>query len=284
MSEAAQPRPVVLRRVQLSTTAWQLLCESTSATLGLPLEATEGAGSGAVVDQMPEGQAPRDAASTDAAWAELHALDMSPRPGEVKRQWTGAVALLLTAPIKVTVRATYNGVSTTSVLGLQAGRGLAAHQRHASEQDGQDTVITGSEDSMEITLFDEEKLWGATARLLPPLEVVRAGAAPAPMNSQPTVVIAAGTPAAGITAVEQANVTVSVVTAIPGMAQRLWAGMWSVRDGKLLSVTTGTKDQPEVRLTGVPAGHIANEFLFAVVGAHEALTAAGKAAGAGAAP
>ncbi|MFC8302781.1 hypothetical protein ACFUCV_03750 [Specibacter sp. NPDC057265] len=272
MSESAQPRPTVLRRVQLSTAAWQLLCQSTSDTLALPQDTAEGA------------EAALDGATTKAAWAELQALGMSPHPGEVKRQWTGAVALLLTAPIKVTARATYNGVSTTSVLGLRAGRGLAAHQRHISEQAGAQTVITGSEDSMEITLFDEEKLWGATARLLPPLAAVRAGAKAAPLNSRPGTEIGAGaTPAqaAALTAGEEANITLSVTAAAPGLPERLWAGMWSVRGGQLFSITTGTAADPAVRLSEVPPGHIANELLFAVVGAHEALSGAGQGAGEG---
>lgn len=262
MSDSAQPRPIVLRRVQLSTTAWQVLCQATSTTLALPQDTADGAGT------------PLDEAATDAAWAELHSLDMSPRPGEVKRQWTGAVALLLTAPLKVTARATYNGVSTTSVLGVRAGRGLAVHQRHASERAGSGTVITGSEDSMEITLFDEEKLWGATARLLPPLDAVRAPAQAAPLDSVPAKVLgaqAAPAEVAALTEGEEANVTLSVTTAAPGMPERIWAAMWSVQHGKLLSITTRTQDNPEVRLTEVPAGHIAHELLYAVVGAHEAL-------------
>lgn len=276
MSESAQPRPIVLRRVQLSTAAWQVLCGATSTLLALPVDTSDGA--------------VLDAATTDAAWAELHSLDMSPQPGEVKRQWTGAVALLLTAPLKVTARASYNGVSTTSVLGLRAGRGLAAHQRHVSEREGAQTVITGSEDSedsMEITLFDEENLWGALARLLPPLDAVRAGAKAAPLNSVPAKVVGAGATAAeaaAVTAGEEANITLGVTAAVPGVPDRLWAGMWSVQQDKLFSVTTGMTDQPEVRLTEVPAGHIANELLFAVVGAHEALGRADVAAGEAGAP
>lgn len=274
MTEPATPRPIVLRRLQLSTAAWQLLCESTSATLGLPATPpAEGA------------EAPADLSDEAAAagWSELNKLDMSPAPGEVKRQWTGAVALLLTAPITVTARATYNGVSTTSVLGLRAGRGLAAHQRHLSEREGQGTVITGSEDSMEITLFDEENVWGATARLLPPLDVVRAAAKAAPLDAVPAVIVDAGTdpatlpePAAELVTHEDANITLSVVTAAEGLPARVWAGMWSVKGEQLYSVTTRSGDTPELRLTEVPAGHISNELLFAVVGAHEALAAAEK--------
>lgn len=274
MSEpAAAPRPIVLRRVQLSTAAWQLMCESTSATLGLQ----EAAGS--------EQPAPLDEAAAAAGWAELSKLEMSPAVGEVKRQWTGAVALLLTAPITVTARATFNDVSTTSVLGLRAGRGLAVHQRHLSERDGESTVITGSEDSVEVTLFDEENVWGATARLLPPLDLLRAAATAAPMGQQPAAVVSAGAdpdnlpePAASLVHDEDANVTLSVVTSTAGQPSRVWAGMWSVKDEHLYSVTTKAGDTPELHLTEVPAGHIANELVFAVVGAHEALAAAEKAA------
>ncbi|WP_186758982.1 hypothetical protein [Arthrobacter alpinus] len=274
MTATVPERPIILRRVQMSAAAWALLCESTSATLGLPNEQPAGAQA-----------APLEEEAAAAAWAELNSLDISPGPGEVKRQWMGAVALLLTAPITVTARATYNGVSTTSVLGLRAGRGLAAHQRHLSERAGQGTVITGSEDSMEITLFDEENVWGAAARLLPPLDVVRAAAKAAPLDAKPAAVLGAGTdpatlpePVASLVNDEDANITLSVVTAMQGMPTRIWAGMWSVKDDRLYSVTTRVSETPELRLTEVPAGHIANELVFAVVGAHDALAAAQKEA------
>ncbi|MDJ0317421.1 hypothetical protein [Arthrobacter antibioticus] len=278
MTNPATPRPIVLRRVQLSTAAWQLLCESTSTTLGLETPAS------AQAPDAPNTPAELSTEAAAAAWDELNALDMSPAPGEVKRQWTGAVALLLTAPITITARASYQGVSTTSVLGLRAGRGLAAHQRHLSESGEKGTVITGSEDSMEITLFDEENVWGAAARLLPPLKVIQAGAKAAPLNSEPTLVVgpdsdpgALPQAAAALINDEDANVTLSVVTAKEGLPSRIWAGMWTVKDEQLFSVTSGTEAAPELRLTEVPAGHIANELLFAVVGAHDALTAAANA-------
>lgn len=269
MTEPSTDRPVILRRVQMSAPAWALLCESTSAALGL---STEQPAAG-------EASAPLGPEAAAAAWAELNSLDMSPAPGEVKRQWTGAVALLLTAPVTVTARATYNGVSTTSVLGLRAGRGLAAHQRHISERSGTDTVITGSENSMEITLFNEENVWGAVSRLLPPLDVVRAAAKAAPMNSEPATILGAGSDPASLPP-EDANITLSVTTTAPGLPPRVWAGMWSVHDDTLFSVTTRTGEAPEVRLKEVPAGHIANELIFAVVGAHDALAAAEKDAAA----
>jgi hypothetical protein len=270
MTETATPRPAILRRVLLSTAAWRLLCESTSTSLGLPpgpADQAAGTSAGTPLDEKTEAE----------AWTELHTLGMSPAPGEVKRQWTGAVALLLTAPITVTARATYNGVSTTSVLGLRAGRGLAVHQRHVSERSGHDTVITGSEDSMEVTLFDEENVWGATARLLPPLDAVQAPAKAAPMDGKPSAVLEAGTDPTSLPP-EDANITLGITTTAPGLPPRIWAGMWSVQGATLYSVTTGTDDAPEVRLTEVPAGHIANELIFAVVGAHDALGGAGKAA------
>lgn len=267
MTEPGTSRPIVLRRVQLSTASWQLVCETTSATLSLSTTPADGIQETPLTDE-----------AAAAAWAELKELGLSPAVGEVTRQWMGVVALLLTAPITITARATYNGVSTTSMLGLRAGRGLAAHQRHLSEREGQGTVITGSEDSMEITLFDEEHVWGATARLLPPLDVVRAGAKAAPLDSAPAVVVGAGAdpatlaePAAHLINDEDANITLGVVTAAEGQPARAWAGMWTVQDGCLYSVTTRSGDAPELRLTKVPAGHIANELLFAVVGAHDAL-------------
>lgn len=276
MTESSTARPIILRRVQMSTAAWTLLCESTSATLGLP---TTGPA------EATEAPASLSEEATAAGWAELHTLNMSPLPGEVTRQWTGAVALLLTAPITVTARGTYNGVSTTSAVGLRAGRGLAVHQRHISEQGPAGTTITGSEDSMEITLFNEENVWGAVSRLLPPLDVVRAGAQAAPLNSEPSVVIGAGTTPASLPA-EDANITLSVTTVAPGLPPRVFSGMWSVQGQTLYSVTTRTTpsspdasgEAQEVRLTEVPAGHIAHELVFAVVGAHDALAAADAAA------
>ncbi|MGA7203511.1 MAG: hypothetical protein WBX27_02650, partial [Specibacter sp.] len=214
-----------------------------------------------------------------AAWAELRELGLSPALGEVNEQWMGAVALALRAPITVTARATYNGVSTTSVLGLAGGRGIAVHQRHLSEFTGTATVLTGSEDSLEVTLFNEENLWGAVRRLLPPLEAVRAPAKAAPLDSVPSAVLGAetdlgalGGPVGALLAGEDAAVALSVVTAPEGLPGRIRAGMWSVKDGHLYSVRTSRGGTAaELAITEVPAGHIANELIFAVAGAHDAL-------------
>ncbi|PYI39336.1 hypothetical protein CVS30_05065 [Arthrobacter psychrolactophilus] len=275
MTEATTARPIILRRVQMSTTAWTLLCESTSATLGLAAE------------PVTEPQ-PVDDDATAAGWSELQTLGMSPMPGEITRQWMGAIALLLAAPITVTARGTYNGVSTTTAVGLQAGRGLAVHQRHLSEQGLAGTTITGSEDSMEITLFSEENLWDAVSRLLPPLDVVRARAQNAPVDSEPAVVISTGTTPASIPA-EDANITLSVTTVSTGLPPRVFSAVWSVQGETLFSVTTnnvtsasGANDAAsEIKLTKVPAGHIAHELMFAVAGAHEILLADEKGSAAG---
>ncbi|PYI68979.1 hypothetical protein CVV68_04045 [Arthrobacter livingstonensis] len=281
MTEPATPRPIILRRLQLSTAAWQLLSETAAAALQLP--------------QAPEHvETPWTEDSAAAAWTELHELGLSPAAGEVRWQWLGAVALLLAAPLTVTARATYNGVSTTSALGLRGARGIAVHQRHLSESTGSGTVVTGSEDSVEVTLFDEEKLWPALERLLPPLEAVRAPAKAAPLSATPAAVLGAATdlgalpePAASLVAGEDANVTLSVTAAPEGQPARLWTAMWSVAGGHLYSVRTRNTqapaaqagDMPEVTVTEVPAGHIAHELVFAVVGAHDALAGAGAVAG-----
>ncbi|MDO5752763.1 hypothetical protein [Arthrobacter sp.] len=277
MTASDTQHPVVLRRIQLSTAAWQLLCEATSTILDLP--ATNSAGQAAAPGteflQLGSAQpAPLSGDAEAAAWSELKELGMSPAACEVALQWMGAVSILLTAPITVTARATYNGVSTTSVLGLRAGRGLAVHQRHISEVHGQDSVVVGSEDSMEVTLFDMDNVWGATARLLPPLDVVQAAslAAPLPAGAATSPGLSSYGPA------EDANVALSVVTAAEGRPSRVWAGKWSVRGGQLYSVPTDGDASP-AHVTPVPSGHIAHELVAAVVVAHAALPVAANTAG-----
>jgi hypothetical protein len=276
MTDPATPRPVVLRRLELSLAAWQLLSETAQTALKLP-QSTD----------QPKGQASGQAATplteeaTAAAWAELAGLGVSPASGEVKREWLAAVALLFAAPLTVAARATYQGNSTTSAIGLRGGRGIAVHQRQLSEATGTGTVVTGSEDLVEVTLFDEEKLWPALERLLPPLDVVRAPAKAAPLSSTPAAVLGAETdlgslpePAAGLVHSEDANVTLSVTAAPEGRPAHVWAGMWSVKDGNLYSVRTHASGAPEITITEVPAGHIAHELIFAVVGGHDSLTSA----------
>ena len=283
MTDPVTQDPVILGRVQLSTAAWQLLCESTSTILDLPV----GDPLGTTPDGGPGQSAPLSGDAEEAAWSELKELGMSQSSGEVALQWTGAVALLLTAPITVTARATYNDVSTTSVLGLRAGRGLAVHQRHMSERHGPDTLIVGSEDSMEVTLFDMDNVWGATARLLPPLDVVQAdptAKAGEPLNAEPAAVLDGDMDPAVLAAAvaelvreEDANVTLSVVSAAEGRPSRNWAGKWSVKENHLFSLTTSGGDAPEVRLAEVPAGNIAHELVLAVVGAQHELDQAERA-------
>lgn len=285
MTDPVTQDPVVLRRVQLSTAAWQLLCESTNTILDLP--ATDPVSTTTAPDGGHGQSAPLSGDAEEAAWSELKELGMSASAGEVALQWTGAVALLLTAPITVTARATYNDVSTTSVLGLRAGRGLAVHQRHMSERRGPDTVLVGSEDSMEVTLFDMENVWGATARLLPPLDVVQAAAAATtgkPLHAEPAAVLDAGNDPAALAAAlaelvsdEDANVTLSVVSAAEGHPSRDWVGKWSVKGNRLYSLTTSGGDVPEIHLAEVPAGNIAHELVLAVVSAQRELDKAERA-------
>lgn len=285
MPEAAT-RPIILRRLQLSTAAWRVLSETAAGALDLP-PATDDI-------ESPE---PLDTQASAAAWAELATLGLSPKVGEVQRAWIGAVALLLSAPITITARATYAGMSTTSVMGVRGGRGLAVHQRHLCESTSAGTTLTGSEDSVEVTLFDEENLWGAMERLLPPLSSVRAPAKAAPLNvdqfnggneslwpvrsadesagdlAGALPVGALPEPLASLAAGEDANVTLTVHSAAEGHPPRMWAGMWSVKDEQLFSVRThNTAVSPQLDITEVPAGHIAHELIFAVVGAHDALT------------
>ncbi|GAA4657334.1 hypothetical protein [Arthrobacter cryoconiti] len=285
MPEAAT-RPIILRRLQLSTAAWRVLSETAADALDLT-PATDDIGA----------PTPLDAQSSSAAWAELATLGLSPQVGEVQRAWMGAVALLLSAPITITARATYAGVSTTSVMGVRGGRGLAVHQRHLCESTSSGTTLTGSEDSVEVTLFDEENLWGAMERLLPPLSSVRAPAKAAPLNVDQVnggdeslwpvhapdgtagdlagalPVGALPEPLASLAAGEDSNVTLTVQSTAEGHPPRMWAGMWSVKDEHLYSVRThNTAVSPQLAITEVPPGHIAHELIFAVVGAHDALT------------
>jgi len=281
MTDPATPRPAILRRLELSLAGWQLLAETAQTALKMRPSTEQ------PTDQ-PAGQAatPLTEEAAAAAWAELDGLGLSPAAGEVQREWLAAVALLFAAPLTVAARATYQGTSTTSAIGLRGGRGIAVHQRQLSEATGAGTVVTGSEDLVEVTLFDEVKLWPALRRLLPPLEAVRAPAKAAPLGSTPAAVLGADTdlnalpePAAGLVSSEDANVTLSVTAAPEGGPAHVWAGMWSVKDGHLYSVRTRTAGTPdgtttEAVMTEVPAGHIAHELIFAVVGGHDVLSAA----------
>ncbi|MCU6480828.1 hypothetical protein [Arthrobacter sp. A2-55] len=285
MTDPATPRPVILRRLELSLAAWQLLAESAQTALKLPQPTDQPKGQEA---GQSNGQAavPLTEEAAAAAWAELAGLGLSPAAGEVQREWLAAVALLFAAPLTVAARATYQGTSTTSAIGLRSGRGIAVHQRQLSEATGAGTVVTGSEDLVEVTLFDEDKLWPALRRLLPPLDAVRAPAKAAPLGSTPAAVLGADTdlnalpePADGLVRSEDANVTLSVTAAPEGGPAHVWAGMWSAKDGHLYSVRTRTAGTPdststEALITEVPAGHIAHELIFAVVGGHDVLSAA----------
>lgn len=271
MSE--EPRPAILRRLQLSLPAWQLLLETTAAVAGL--EAT------LPVQNDAGTRAPLEADTAQIAWAELNRLGLSPAEGRVTEQWMGALTLLLDAPITIRLQATFNGISTTSTIGLKEGRGLAAHQRSSSEQTPYGTQLLEAENSVEVTLFDEENVWAACERLLPPIEAIRANAKAAPLNSTPDVVLKAGSDTAqlpepwrGLFRHEEANVTTTVLTTAHGRDLQISAGMWSYSGGRLFSLRTAAEPTPELRITHVPPGNIANELVFALLGAHDRLDSA----------
>lgn len=279
----AQTSPPILRRLELSAAAWQLFAEQSASLAGItstssvpgtsdtssPQQDHDAAGSAAKAEPLsPELE--------EKAWAQLRELELADSSNALDQQWVGAVAMLMTAPISIDIRATFNDVGTVSTIGLLEGRGIAVHQRQLLEASPSGTKLVFNDDAVEITLFNEENLWRATRRLLPPLDNVRAASAPAKLNAPKWTIAGDGiqtsdlpTEFQGLLGGEDANVTMTVTTLAQDYPPRVWGGMWAVKNQQLFSIRTTR--EPSVVAVEVPAGNIAHELIFAVVGSHDAL-------------
>jgi hypothetical protein len=180
-----------------------------------------------------------------------------------------ALAEHLGAPVRATLISTSGSNGTVTRLTMIGDRVLLVIQV-ITERDGETFLAPGAE--LRFATVDE--LWPALTAALPPFEALRAPASAVPSG-------AVGTPPSSgpvadraellrLLDDEQANLQVTVEawreTEKPSV---VWPRLWSVVDGKLLDIRT---DDGEVAPVERPAGSVAAELQWALVGAVDATT------------
>ncbi|WP_369374811.1 hypothetical protein AB1046_09905 [Promicromonospora sp. Populi] len=178
-----------------------------------------------------------------------------------------ALAEHLGAPVRASLISTSGSSGTVTRLTMVGERVLLVIQVIA-ERDGETFLAPGAE--LRFATVDE--LWPALTPALPPFEALRAPASSVPALGTP--------PAAGSTSDraelirllddEQANLQVTVEAWRDSDAPSVvWPRLWSVVDGKLLDIRT---DDGEIAPVVRPAGSVAAELRWALVGAVDATT------------
>lgn len=188
------------------------------------------------------------------------------------------------APVRATLVATSGDRGSTARLTLVDGRVLLVLQAIA-ERDGETVIAPGAE----LRFVQPENLWAALQAALPPIAALRAPASavgapltdPAsadaadatdsPTSADPTKPRPSADQAWPATALdhEEANLQVIVEAwPTPERPTTVWARLWSVVDGKLLDVR---RRDGAITPTKRPAGSVAAEFQWALVGAIDAV-------------
>lgn len=187
-----------------------------------------------------------------------------------------ALAEHLGAPVRATLISTSGSSGTVTRLTMVGERVLLVIQVIA-ERDGETFLAPGAE--LRFATVDE--LWPALTAALPPFEALRAPASAVPGGGEGTSPSSspAGDRAELIRLLdgEQANLQVTVEAWRNAEAPAVvWPRLWSVVDGKLLDVRT---DDGELAPVERPAGSVAAELQWALVGAVDATTPEAGAAG-----
>lgn len=180
-----------------------------------------------------------------------------------------ALAEHLGAPVRATLIATSGSSGTVTRLTLIGDHALLVIQVIA-ERDGETFLAPGAE----LRFATADQLWPALTAALPPFEALRAPASAVPGPAQ------GSTPSTGpvvdraelvrLLDDEEANLQVSVEAWGDSDAPEVvWPRLWSVVDGRLLDVRT---DDGAVAPVERPAGSVAAELQWALVGAVDATT------------
>lgn len=220
--------------------------------------------------------------------------------GSISPQWILAIWQASNAPIKLELVSRAGGLSTHSQVSLFDGRGLAIKfSRTVSTGTDGSVSITGIGDVSTITLFTEDILWPVLADSMPPHPELTATGTENPESSSltggPRIRVsaeevsklaewfegdAATVPNDVAAAIKSPRATVHL-SVVAGTEARDAAGsgehyqsaaVWALAD-KLYSVkTTGPDSQRSLVLAERPPGHIAQQVVWSVLGAHDFLS------------
>jgi hypothetical protein len=231
---------------------------------------------------------------------ELVVAGITNAAGSISPQWILAIWQASNAPLKVELVSRSGGTSTHSQVSLFEGRGLAIEfsRTVATAADGS-VSVTGIGGVTNVTLFTEDVLWPVLAGSMPPfLELTATGseeeeATDSPsLTRSPRIKVAAEEVARLVSGADDSETTVPTDVAAAIMAPKATvhltvmagagdegatasgehyqsAAVWALAH-RLYSVkTTGTDSKRSLVLVERPPGHIAQQLVWSVLGAHD---------------
>lgn len=285
-----------LSTYRLSSLAWALAVDKTMMALRSEPEVDFDSYSASGPARMLSGL---DDDTMGALREELAVAGITTAAGSISPQWILAIWQASNAPIKLELVSRADGLSTHSQVSLFDGRGLANtfSRTVATEADGSVSVV-GIGTVSTITLFTEDILWPVLAGSMPPHPKLTATGSADPDSSSltggPRIKVSAEEVSKLVDGSEGATTVPNDVTAAiksptatvhlsvvagseAGDATRSdehyqSAAVWALAD-KLYSVkTTGADSQRSLVLAERPPGHIAQQVVWSVLGAHDFLS------------
>ncbi|WP_156367464.1 hypothetical protein [Arthrobacter sp. Leaf69] len=281
---------------RMTSLAWAVAVQGATETLEAGGPDLAGSGSGPAPAALAD-LAGLDEPTRSAIARELTTAGITDDAGTLRPQWLRALRQSAAAPIQVGLVSRWDGFSTHCRVNLFDGRGLAVEFTRPvdTSADGRVTAVSVA-DVVTVTLLSEAVLWPVMARSMPQFPELTAGAGrpdivtgkscPAPgrdggkttlsaadvaaLSRGNTTGIAAGVAAA----VSAANATVylEVRSRAAGTGvQYHGAGVWALSDNLYSVRTTGPATARRLAMVDAPAGDIARQLVWHVLGAHDFL-------------
>lgn len=291
---------------RMTSLAWAWAVQSATETLGGGA-GPDLAGSGSA--KAPAVLAGLDEPTRSAIARELTSAGITDDAGTIRPQWLRALRQGAAAPVRVGLVSRWDGFSTHCRVNLFDGKGLAVEFTRpvATAADGRVTAVSVA-DVVTVTLLSEAVLWPVLARSMPQFPELTAGAerpdtgtgnsGPAPgrdgrkttLSAADVAALSRGTAAGiaggaaagaadGVTAgvaaaVAAANATVYLEVqsrAAGSEVQYHGAGVWALSDSLYSVRTTGPAAARRLAMVEAPAGDIARQLVWHVLGAHDFL-------------
>jgi hypothetical protein len=228
----------------MSSFAWAVAVQSATETLA----------AGACPDLAGSGSAPApavlaglDEPTRSAIDRELTTAGITDDAGTIRPQWLHALKQSAAAPIQVSLVSRWDGFSTHCRVSLFVGKGLAVEFTRpvATAAEGRVTAVSVA-DVVTVTLLSEAVLWPVMASSMPRFPELTAGA--------------------------EATVYLDVKSRVDSTGvQYHGVGAWALSDNLYSVRTTGPATARRLAMVEAPAGDIARQLVWHVLGAHDFL-------------
>ena len=293
---------------RMTSLAWAVAVQGATETLGAGGPDLAGSGSAPApappaVPAVPAVLAGLDDPTRSAIASELTTAGITDDAGTIRPQWLRALRQSAAAPVQVGLVSRWDGFSTHCRVNLFDGKGLAVEFTRpvATAADGRVTAVSVA-DVVTVTLLPEAVLWPVMARSMPQFPELTVGAerpdtvtgnsGPAPGRDGRKTALsaadvaalsggtAAGVPSGVAAAVAAAHATVylEVQSRAAGSGVRYHgAGVWALSDNLYSVRTTGPATARRLAMVEAPAGDIARQLVWHVLGAHDFLASGAPA-------